>query len=91
MSALGWLPGHTHILIVDGATTSYDVETEAMRSADTVACVTVSGTVNVVKHRTGRSAAMTPAEWERFVVPYLRRGAQVIKVDAEAVRREVSA
>lgn len=76
------------ILVVDGALTGHEIDSETMRSADVVACV-ADDIVRVVKDRDGVSRNLTPDQWMKLVESRMkgRRHAQVIQVDLEQVRR----
>jgi hypothetical protein len=79
------------ILVVDGARTSQEVETTAMRDAEVVACV-ADDVVRIVKDRDGVARTLTPEEWLELVGARLkhRKNGQVIQVDAIDVRREAA-
>jgi hypothetical protein len=84
-----WRDGASpRILLVDGARTSHEVDTQAMRDADVVACV-ADDVVRIVKDRDGISRTVTPEEWLELVGSRLkhRKDGQVIQVDACDVGR----
>lgn len=89
-----WREGATpRILMVDGASTSHEIDGQAMRDADVVACVPDDDTVHVVKDTNGVQRALTTDEWMMLVGSRLkhRKNGQVIQVDASDVSRSVAA
>lgn len=88
-----WREGaNPRILVVDGASTSHEIDTQTMREAEVVACVPNDRTVHIVKDRDGLARAISHEDWLLLVGSRLknRRDGQVIQVDASDVRRSAA-
>jgi hypothetical protein len=89
-----WREGaNPKILLIDGASTSHEIDGQTMRDADVVACVPDDETVHIVKDTDGVARAVTGDQWLALVTKRLkhRRNGQVIQVDADDVRRREAA
>ena len=82
---------HPRVLVVHGAKTSQEIDTETMVGADVVACVAADG-VRIVKHRQGLTRGMPSEEWPAELRRQIsgQPKAQVQHVGASTVRGVVA-